>query len=166
MTEHLGNAKVSELDHFGGCQKHIGAFDVAMQDFSIVHMLEREAKLHKEVQNLIFRQIIRRTPSLSGSNERVEVSAIGIFGHNAQFIPSGHETLFVPDNVGMIQCSEHFALSSRDHSILFGDSDALEHIMLARFINTPDKHGLSVATFTDGSDRAILFHQNEKPTII
>ena len=52
--EHFGNSEVSDLDRVVAGEEYILRFDVAVDDASAVHIIQRETDLHKPVEDFQF----------------------------------------------------------------------------------------------------------------
>ena len=55
MLENASDAEVTDLDLATLCHENVLGFQVAMEDFTIVYMLDRQRHLNKPIENLVLR---------------------------------------------------------------------------------------------------------------
>ena len=74
---HLSDAKVSKLYYAVGREEDVLALQITVQNLAVVHVLEREAQLHKPIQNLVLRQQLRRGEASLLLQASVQIAAVG-----------------------------------------------------------------------------------------
>jgi hypothetical protein len=57
VLEDPGNSKVSQLDNSLLCHKHILAFYISVQNFTVMHMLHAQTDLSEPVENLALGEV-------------------------------------------------------------------------------------------------------------
>lgn len=62
LVEQLGNSQISDLYHIILPQEHIDCFDISMQYFVRMEIIESNRHLQKELPNLVFTQCSSHLP--------------------------------------------------------------------------------------------------------
>mmetsp|Transcript_108361 Transcript_108361/g.305554 ORF Transcript_108361/g.305554 Transcript_108361/m.305554 type:complete len:288 (+) Transcript_108361:732-1595(+) len=129
--EHFGNAKITQLHHPGGSQKHILALQVAMHDPSSVHEMQSESELAEYSDRVTLWEMLARPPSaLDGG---CQITPIRVFHDDAQ---RGilKESLVVADDIRMLQRPQDLDLLQRllmAFRVHAGQVHLLDHPQLA-----------------------------------
>jgi len=83
MLEHSGNSKVTDLDRSILVHENILSFQVSVQDFAVVDVLDSQSHLHKPIQDLVF-TVAHLANLLLICNFGVQITSVGIVHDDAE----------------------------------------------------------------------------------
>ena len=112
MLEHACDAEIADFDLAGFREENVLRFQVSVQNFPIVNVLQRQANLDEPLTDLILRESSPQLLLLRDS--LVHVAAVGVVHHDAEIsagvrgrgVLSVHEGFSVGDYVGMAQLAQ------------------------------------------------------------
>ena len=150
-VEHLGDAKVAELDDAAPRQEDVGRLEVAVQDAPRVQVLERQRHLDEPVQQLRLAQRAGRLPE--GLYSVLEVAALAVL-HEEVELRARAQRVDVLHDVRVVELREQLRLLVRRVPLLVvqrAQLDPLHHAVLGRRLLDAEVDGAEGA-------RAYFFH--------
>ena len=157
MLNYTRNSEVANLYFIVAVEEDVLCFEVSVQNFAVMYVLECERHLHEPVEDLLFRDETTLFALLL--NHAVEVAVVSKLCHDAKALLL-HEALLVADDVGMAQRLEHLDLVKRRLLLLvlhLRNIDNLESVVVLVLL-VLDEDNYSKVALAEHLNLFVFFH--------